>query len=678
MSNATEQFWTAIRSAGLEPPTVIVADGKPHRFPTNGKPDDDSGWYIFFTDGIPAGCFGDWRTGHSQTWRINEDTFTAEEEAAYSERIDAMRREREAEEHQRHAEARDRAAEIWDAAQSAPDDYPYLRAKHVTSYGLRLYEGQLVVPVCDAGDLMYSLQFIDPDGGKWFLRGGRVRGCYFVIGKLGGVICIVEGYATGASIHAATGCAVAVAFNAGNLEPAAQALWTKLPQTKLIICGDDDCQTDGNPGIANATKAARAVDGLLAIPQFTANEISSFSQQHGKRPSDFNDLAALRGPDAVKQAIDAAQPPDGCKDQSNEKTSSGGDAAGEIAYRRMSDIKAQPIRWLWPGVIARGKVSMIAGHPGLGKSQLALGIAATVSSGGRWPVDGACSEVGSVLLLSAEDDAADTIRPRLEATNADLLRCYTLDAVRERKPDGKDVQRGFNLKTDLARLEALLVELGDVALIVIDPITAYLGGADSHKNAEIQALLAPLGELAARYGVAVVCVTHLNKGMNTEAIMRVTGSVGFVAVARAAYIVVRDVNDGTRRLFLPLKNNISGDQAGLAFTVEALQLPSEIETSRVVWEDEPVHVNVDEAMASPDMNDERSATDDAIDWLRDILSVGSMKASAIFQQAGGAGFSEKVVRRAKKKLGIKPRKDAFEGGWSWSLPEQGHGQGAPK
>lgn len=152
---------------------------------------------------------------------------------------------------------------------------------------------------------------------------------------------------------------------------------------------------------------------------------------------------------------------------------------------------------------------MLAGHPGLGKSQLTASMAAIVTTGGLWPVDKTRCERGNVVFFSAEDDAEDTIRPRLEAAGADLDRIFILDAVME----GNGTRpRAFNLKADLPRLGQMLEYIGDVALVVIDPVTAYLGDTDSHKNADIRALLSPLGELASRHGAAVVCVSHLNKG----------------------------------------------------------------------------------------------------------------------------------------------------------------------
>ena len=161
--------------------------------------------------------------------------------------------------------------------------------------------------------------------------------------------------------------------------------------------------------------------------------------------------------------------------------------------------------------------------------------------------------------LSAEDDPADTIRPRLDAAGADLERCHMIGAVRE--ADGR--VRGFSIANDLARLEAALAEIADPALVIIDPITAYLGGTDSYKNADVRAVLAPLADLAARVGAAVVAVSHLRKSNEGAAILSVSGSLAFVAAARAAYLVIRDREAVGRNLLLPAKNNLGDDKTGI-------------------------------------------------------------------------------------------------------------------
>lgn len=295
--NPIGQFRDAIQAAGLIPPADIEADGKLRRFSSNGKKADDAGWYLLHDDGIPAGSFGDWRTGIMQTWRADIGrTLTPAEEAAHRAKVETMRREREAEEARRKSEAKAKAAAIWQKGEPATGDYPYLTRKGIKASGAKLYNDALLIPMRADGDI-HSLQFIGPDGDKRFLTGGRVKGCYFSIGnpKDAAALCIAEGFATGATIHETTGYPVAVAFNAGNVGPVAKVMREKFPDLPLILCADDDTQTEGNPGLTAATEAARSVGGLLAIPDFGIDRPAG--------ATDFNDMAALCGNEAVKQAI---------------------------------------------------------------------------------------------------------------------------------------------------------------------------------------------------------------------------------------------------------------------------------------------------------------------------------------------------------------------------------------
>ena len=335
-----------------------------------------------------------------------------------------------------------------------------------------------------------------------------------------------------------------------------------------------------------------------------------------------------------------------------------------VCYRAISDIQAKPIHWLWKGRIARGKVSMIAGNPGLGKSQITASMAAIVTNGARWPVDHSLCEEGQVVFLSAEDDPADTIRPRLEATGAILEKVFIVDAIKDIDSEGQVIKRGFNLKTDLIRLAYLMDELNEVALLIIDPITAYLGGTDSHKNADIRALLSPLGDFASRYDVAVVCVSHLNKGGSADALMRVSGSLAFVAAARAAFLVADDPKND-RRVFLPMKNNIGNDASGLAFEVASYNLPGGIETSCIEGHNEAVDITASEVLAHDGAHN--SAQEDAKDFLQDELSAGPVLAKELQEKARDVGLSWRTVERAKAALPIKSEK-GFDKKWRWSLP----------
>lgn len=299
MNSAIEQFRRAIEAAGITPPLKIEADGGLHRFATNGKASDNSGWYVLHTDGIPAGSFGCWRASVSHNWLANiARELNASEMQAHRARMNAIKAARDADEIKRHTEAATKAAGIWERAQPASPDHPYAVRKGVSVSGLREHEGQLVIPMRDATSALCSLQFIAPDSGKRFLPGGRVKGCFHMIGEPDTTLCICEGWATGASIHAATGHAVAVAFNAGNLQPVAVALRAKYPDAKIILCGDAD-QSGG--GQMAAHKAAKTVNGVVALPAFTTEESAM-----EKPPSDFNDLAKLRGLEAVKAGIHAA------------------------------------------------------------------------------------------------------------------------------------------------------------------------------------------------------------------------------------------------------------------------------------------------------------------------------------------------------------------------------------
>lgn len=320
------QFRDAMAARGIIPPENLLADGKIHRCDTagtngrkNGKNDAS---YLLHLDGIPAGGFENHQDGLGwQDWCANiRRTLTAAENAALKTRIAEAQAKREAEEAARHKEAQAKASDVWQKAKPCAS-HPYLASKGIAgAYGAKEYNGALVLPVHDKGGALHSLQFIDEKGEKRFLTGGRKSGCYFAIGKPDGKLCIAEGFATAASIHEATGCAVAVAFDAGNLQPVAKALREKFPDLPLVLCADDDYRTEGNPGITKATEAARAVGGLLAVPDFGDNRPDG--------ATDFNDLHQHAGAEAVKRCIDAAQPVDKVSQAPGKQSAPAGDADG--------------------------------------------------------------------------------------------------------------------------------------------------------------------------------------------------------------------------------------------------------------------------------------------------------------------------------------------------------------
>ena len=262
----------AMRAAGLGPAKALdlITDGKIHRFRVEGdKAGALNGWYVQHDGQITAGAFGSWKTGESHIWReATTQPQTPAERAELAKRIKAMHAAREAEQVAVHATAAERAAKLWARAHPATNAHPYLQRKRVQAVGVRALRDMLLIPARDAHGELHTLQFIGPDGSKRFLTGGRIAGCYYAIGKPLDSLLLCEGYATGATLYEATGRAVAIAFNCGNLLAVARALRGKFPELRLIVCADNDFATPGNPGVTHATAAARAVGGVVAVPQF--------------------------------------------------------------------------------------------------------------------------------------------------------------------------------------------------------------------------------------------------------------------------------------------------------------------------------------------------------------------------------------------------------------------------
>ena len=266
--------------------------------------------------------------------------------------------------------------------------------------------------------------------------------------------------------------------------------------------------------------------------------------------------------------------------------------------------------------------------------------------------------------MNCEDDLEDTIRPRLDRHGADVSRILALEGVRD--PSNKNRERQFDLARDLPALESAIRDAGDCRLVVIDPVTAYLGDRhDSHKTADVRALLAPLAALAAKHEVAVVAVSHLNTG-NGSARYRTTGSLAFVAAARAAWCVTRDPENPTRRMFLPIKNNLGNDATGLAYSIV---------DGRIRWEADPVTVSADDALASDNQSARRrrgpdaESHDAASAWLSSTLAGGPRPTKELFDEwTNGHGGGKRTLERAKQSLAAEAFRPATPGPWWWRLP----------
>ena len=262
----------AICAAGLAPAKELnlLGDGKLNRYRVEGdKAGSKNGWVIFYSHPAPAGAFGSWKTGESHTWHEASDRpKTPEERTERRRQLQAAQAARAAEQVKVQTSARQRAENLWAMARPATNAHAYLQRKAVHAYGIRQLRDMLLIPARDVHGELHTLQFITADGTKRFLTGGRIVGCYFAIGKPRDMLLLAEGLATGSTLHQATGAAVAVCFNCGNLLPVAKALRSKFPRMRLIVCADNDSHTPGNPGVTHARAAAKAVGGFLAVPNF--------------------------------------------------------------------------------------------------------------------------------------------------------------------------------------------------------------------------------------------------------------------------------------------------------------------------------------------------------------------------------------------------------------------------
>lgn len=339
-------FRVAMRDAGINPPDNIVADGRLHRFDVNDdRRGTRNGWYVLYPDDPAAGVFGCWKRAISQTWRAERARLTPEEGSRQGERIAQAIQAQAAEKRKRHEAALRQATRIIAKAPAATS-HPYLDRKHVGSHGLHLAsDGRLVVPVLGSDGSLQSLQYIAADGTKRFLADAPVAGGNFTIGVIQDKAVVCEGYATGATIHETTGLPVVIAFNAGNLEPVSKNLRKAHPEAQLIIAADDDRNTPGNPGVSHATPAAKAVRARLVVPTFGPESTGT----------DFNDMMAESGAEAVRSAIqeprhddveldqeDGAQAHDDDTDAALDRLA----ALGPLAYEqeRKSAAKALDIR----------------------------------------------------------------------------------------------------------------------------------------------------------------------------------------------------------------------------------------------------------------------------------------------------------------------------------------------
>lgn len=328
-----------------------------------------------------------------------------------------------------------------------------------------------------------------------------------------------------------------------------------------------------------------------------------------------------------------------------------------------SDLTPEPYRWLWQYWLAMGKLHILAGAPGQGKTTIALAMAATITIGGRWP-DGSRCAPGNVLIWSGEDDPADTLVPRLMAAGADRARCYFIEGARR---DGEVVP--FDPARDLGQLLEATEKIGGISLLVIDPVVSAVTG-DSHKNTEVRRALQPLVDLAAKCDCAVLGITHFAKGgQGTDPAQRVVGSVAFTAVASVVMVAAKvkgDEEGRDARILARSKSNIGPDDGGFQYHLEQSEPIPGIHASHIAW-GKAVQGTARELLTDPDDEPQEDASD-AVEMLRaELDSVLWTSCDEAAKPLKAAGFSKKQIWAASKKVGVERKKDGMKGGWMWRL-----------
>jgi putative DNA primase/helicase len=345
----------------------------------------------------------------------------------------------------------------------------------------------------------------------------------------------------------------------------------------------------------------------------------------------------------------------------------------DLATTVAADLEMCGVEWLWSNRFALGKLALIAGLPDMGKGQIAAFIAAAVTAAVALPCDEGNAPQGNVLWLNAEDGARDTVKPRLVAAGADPARVHFVDSVHK-----GDEERMFSLVTDLQLLRKKIRQIGNVVLVIIDPVSAYLGvgKVDGRSATDVRGVLTPLKNLAEELHVAVIGIAHFNKKDEIKsALLRVSDSIAHVAAARHVYAVLDDPEDKDCKLFVKAKNNLARDTKALRYGMGVKtvghdpKLGVDINAPYIIWHPQHVEITANEAMQAAEG---RTRKREAKEFLLERLEAGPVDSDDIIEEAKQEGIAGMTLRRAKKELGIKSRKQQgrTDGPWFWELPPE--------
>jgi hypothetical protein len=363
-------------------------------------------------------------------------------------------------------------------------------------------------------------------------------------------------------------------------------------------------------------------------------------------------------------------------EHARERLGSGG-AEVELDVVRVSEVEMKNVRWVWLNRLARGKLTIYAGLPGLGKTLVALDIAARITQReGHWPDTNQRTPFGSVIILSAEDAIDDTLGPRLLAAGADIRRVHVVRAVTE--VDSKQ-RRTFNLQRDLNQLQNLIKQIGDVVLVIIDPVSSYMGERiDANTMTSVRPVLELAADMAERSNVAMLLIHHPPKAASGKAIFSFSGSLAYSAAPRLAFIAVdekdHDGNDTERKLMLAVKNSVGEEAQGLGYFIKEAFVDRSnprgaIRTACVEWDEHrPVTISANEALREPT---QPSKIDKAKEFLREQLADHRPHDSGeLIAEAEQLGIGRSTLQRARQELGIVTRRTGFQGGYDWTLPRR--------
>ena len=341
-----------------------------------------------------------------------------------------------------------------------------------------------------------------------------------------------------------------------------------------------------------------------------------------------------------------------------------------LIVQRASNIPPTKIPWLCDNVIPSGRVTGIVGYPGQGKSLLASDLAAAVSNGAAWPAGNSTAKRGRVIILSAEDHPSDTLVPRLTAAGADLTRISIVVAV---KDGGAELD--FDLGCDLRGLGKKIRSMHSkgqiVRLVIIDPITSYLGDINRNSPRQIRALFGRLGAFAAEHQLAIVFVSHRTKSARDGvALTQIAGSYEFGAGPRMNFLVVGEPSTNAH-LLVPCKQNLIAGGLGYRFRIEKKKIENGIVATVIEFDPEPVSITAEQALAAEGAKATTPITQSPAQiWLQSQLDKGPMRRQKIMKRAIREGFSERQMRSARERLGIVSTKTGVgaDARTKWALP----------